>query len=91
MNVLDKNIPRDQADLLRQWNVCFRAISRDLGYHASLTKTLFLSCFIQKSLRCHPVATTDEAETVKTAVGVGFRLFNALDSTIHFVRPNSDK
>ena len=32
MNVLDENIPRDQADLLRQWGVRFRSISRDLGY-----------------------------------------------------------
>ena len=32
MNVLDENIPRDQADLLWQWGVRFRSISRDLGY-----------------------------------------------------------
>ena len=32
MNVLDENIPRDQADLLLQWGVRFRSISRDLGY-----------------------------------------------------------
>ena len=32
MNVLDENIPRDQSDLLRQWGVRFRSISRDLGY-----------------------------------------------------------
>ena len=32
MNVLDENIPRDQADLLRQWNVRLRSVSRDLGY-----------------------------------------------------------
>ncbi len=32
MNVLDENVPRDQADLLRQWGVRFRSVSRDLGY-----------------------------------------------------------
>lgn len=32
MNVLDENVPRDQADLLRQWGVRFRSISRELGY-----------------------------------------------------------
>ena len=32
MNVLDENIPRDQADLLRQGGVRFRSISRALGY-----------------------------------------------------------
>jgi len=32
VNVLDENVPRDQADLLRQWGVSFRSISRDLGY-----------------------------------------------------------
>ena len=32
MNVLDENVPRDQADLLRQWGIRFRSISRDLGY-----------------------------------------------------------
>jgi hypothetical protein len=32
LNVLDENVPRDQADLLRQWGVRFRSISRDLGY-----------------------------------------------------------
>jgi predicted nuclease of predicted toxin-antitoxin system len=32
VNVLDENIPRDQADLLRQWGVRFRTISHDLGY-----------------------------------------------------------
>jgi predicted nuclease of predicted toxin-antitoxin system len=32
VNVLDENIPRDQADLLRQAGIRFRSISRDLGY-----------------------------------------------------------
>jgi hypothetical protein len=32
VNVLDENVPRDQADLLRQWGVRFRSISRELGY-----------------------------------------------------------
>ena len=32
MIVLDENIPRDQADLLREGGVQFRSISRDLGY-----------------------------------------------------------
>jgi hypothetical protein len=32
VNVLDENIPRDQADLLRQWGVRFRSNSRELGY-----------------------------------------------------------
>jgi hypothetical protein len=32
VNVLDENIPRDQADLLGQWNIRFRSISRDLGH-----------------------------------------------------------
>jgi hypothetical protein len=32
LNILDENITRDQADLLRQWGVRFRSISRDLGY-----------------------------------------------------------
>ena len=29
MNVLDENVTRDQADLLRQWGMRFRSISRD--------------------------------------------------------------
>jgi len=29
VNVLDENITRDQADLLRQWGIRFRSISRD--------------------------------------------------------------
>jgi hypothetical protein len=32
LNVLDENVPRDQADLLRSWGIRFRSISRDLGY-----------------------------------------------------------
>ncbi len=32
MNVLDENITRDQADLLWQWGIRFRSISRDLGW-----------------------------------------------------------
>ena len=31
MNVLDENVTRDQADLLRHWHISFRSISRDLG------------------------------------------------------------
>ena len=31
MNVLDENVTRDQADLLCQWGIRFRSISRDLG------------------------------------------------------------
>jgi hypothetical protein len=31
VNVLDENIPRDQSDLLRQWGIRCRSISRDLG------------------------------------------------------------
>ena len=30
MNVLDENVTRDQADLLLQWGIRFRSISRDL-------------------------------------------------------------
>jgi len=30
VNVLDENIARDQADLLRQWGIRFRSLSRDL-------------------------------------------------------------
>lgn len=33
MNLLDENIPRDQADLLRHWKVRCHSISRDLGRH----------------------------------------------------------
>ncbi len=29
MNVLDENVTRDQADLLQQWGIRFRSISRD--------------------------------------------------------------
>jgi hypothetical protein len=29
VNVLDENVTRDQADLLRQWSIRFRSISRD--------------------------------------------------------------
>jgi len=29
VNVLDENVTRDQADLLRQWGILFRSISRD--------------------------------------------------------------
>jgi hypothetical protein len=29
VNVLDENVTRDQADLLRQWGIRFRSISRD--------------------------------------------------------------
>jgi hypothetical protein len=32
LNVLDENVPRDQAELLRSWAIPFRSISRDLGY-----------------------------------------------------------
>ena len=32
MNILDENVPRDQADLLQQWGFRFRSIARDLGY-----------------------------------------------------------
>jgi len=32
LNVLDENVPRDQADLLRAWGVSFRSLSRDLGH-----------------------------------------------------------
>jgi hypothetical protein len=31
VNVLDENVTRDQADLLWQWGIRFRSISRDLG------------------------------------------------------------
>jgi predicted nuclease of predicted toxin-antitoxin system len=31
VNVLDENITRDQADLLRGWGIRFRSISRDLA------------------------------------------------------------
>ncbi|MEW6304343.1 MAG: hypothetical protein AB1705_12775 [Verrucomicrobiota bacterium] len=31
MNVLDENIPKDQADLLAAWKIRFRSLSRDLG------------------------------------------------------------
>ena len=31
VNVLDENVTRDQADLLQQWGIRFRSISRDLG------------------------------------------------------------
>ncbi len=31
MNLLDENVTRDQADLLTQWGIRFRSISRDLG------------------------------------------------------------
>jgi hypothetical protein len=31
VNLLDENITRDQADLLAQWRIHFRSISRDLG------------------------------------------------------------
>ena len=31
MNVLDENVTRDQADLLTQWGIRFRSISRDFG------------------------------------------------------------
>jgi hypothetical protein len=30
VNVLDENVTRDQADLLQQWGIRFRSISRDL-------------------------------------------------------------
>jgi hypothetical protein len=29
VNVLDENVTRDQADLLRQWGIRFRSLSRD--------------------------------------------------------------
>jgi hypothetical protein len=32
LNVLDENVPRDQADLLKGWGIPFRSIARDLGY-----------------------------------------------------------
>jgi hypothetical protein len=31
VNVLDENVTRDQAELLREWGIRFRSISRDLG------------------------------------------------------------
>jgi hypothetical protein len=31
VNVIDENVTRDQADLLLQWRIRFRSISRDLG------------------------------------------------------------
>jgi hypothetical protein len=32
VNVLDENIPRDQADILKSWRVQSRSISRDLAH-----------------------------------------------------------
>jgi hypothetical protein len=31
VNILDENVTRDQADLLTQWGIRFRSLSRDFG------------------------------------------------------------